>query len=289
MKKTFFLSLILFFSISLSSVLYAQEEKIFVTVNTVDGNQYTGTVVSENTEFIELNTEALGVLKIMKSNIESRSEARGKMRDGKLWLDNTQSTRYFWAPNGYNLRKGEGYYQNILVFWNQASYGFTDNFSVGAGIIPLFLFGKETAEYTPFFVIPKFSIPIMKDKLNVGLGAVVGTAGFQNFLALPFGVLTIGNREKNLTFGAGGFFLEGENSDPFFTVSGMLRVSRNTYLMSENYFVTTPDLQTVVSLGARSIFRRVSIDYGLVFPLPNDSGIFAMPFLGISIPFGKKI
>lgn len=288
MKKSLFFALILFFSISFSTVFNAQGEKIFVTVNTVDGNQYSGTVVSENDEFIELSTEALGVLKIMKINIESRSEAYGRMKGGKLWLDNTQSTRYFWAPNGYNLRKGEGYYQNVLVLWNQASYGFTDNFSVGAGIIPLFLFGKDAAEYTPFFIIPKFSIPIKKDQINIGLGAVVGTAGFQDFLALPFGVVTIGNKEKNLTFGAGGFFLEGENSDPFFTVSGMLRVSRNTYLMSENYFITTPDVQTAISFGARSIFKRVSIDYGLIMPVPNP-GIVGLPFLGITIPFGKKI
>lgn len=288
MKKVLFLTAILILSISFSPVLYAQEEKTYVTVNTVDGNQYAGTVVSENAEFIELETPMLGIIKIMKNNIESRSDAQGNMVNGKLWLNNPQSGRYFWAPNGYNLRKGEGYYQNILVFWNQASYGFSDNFSLGAGVIPLFLFGSDVAQYTPLFIIPKFSIPIKKDQFNIGLGALLGTAGFQEFFALPFGVATVGNREKNITVGMGNFFVKGENFEPLFTVGGMLRVSRNTYLLSENYFVFSSGMQSVVSFGARSIFRAISLDYGLIIPLPS-TGIIGFPFLGISIPFGKKI
>jgi len=57
------------------------------------------------------------------------------------------------------LHKGEGYYQNIWVFWNQASFGVTENFSLGFGIIPLFLFGGEAGQYSPIWVVPKLSYP----------------------------------------------------------------------------------------------------------------------------------
>ncbi len=50
--------------------------------------------------------------------------------------------------------------------------GVTNYFSIGAGIVPVFLFGGGA---TPVWITPKFSIPVVKDKFNVGAGALVGT------------------------------------------------------------------------------------------------------------------
>jgi len=85
---------------------------------------------------------------------------------------NLQSTRYFFGPNGHGLNKGEGYYQNVWIFFNQISYGVTDYFSISAGVVPAFLFAGSP---TPVWVVPKFSVPIKKDVLSVGAGGLFGT------------------------------------------------------------------------------------------------------------------
>ena len=105
---------------------------------------------------------------IKKISLVSQTRAK----DGSYWLENPQATRYFWSPNGYNLKKGEGYYQNVWIMGNQAIYGITNHISAGIGTIPLFLFGGAP---TPVWLTTKFSIPVVENKFNVGAGALVGT------------------------------------------------------------------------------------------------------------------
>jgi hypothetical protein len=83
-------------------------------VETIDGNEYIGLLVAEDSLHIELDTPLLGRIPIPKTSIKSISQIKSSsMKDGKLWFENPQSSRYFWSPNGYGLKKGEGYYQNI--------------------------------------------------------------------------------------------------------------------------------------------------------------------------------
>ena len=54
---------------------------------------------------------------------------------------------------------------------------------------------------------------------------------------LGYGALTVGNRDKNLTLGAGWAFADSEwANSPTLTLSGMTRVGRKTYLLTENGF-----------------------------------------------------
>ncbi|MCB9270107.1 MAG: hypothetical protein H6561_11110 [Lewinellaceae bacterium] len=77
---------------------------------------------------------------------------------------NTQSARYFFSPNGYGLHPGEAYYQNVWVLYNQVSFGITNNVSLGVGGAS-FPFG---ADATPVWMTPKVSVPVVRDKFQVG-------------------------------------------------------------------------------------------------------------------------
>jgi hypothetical protein len=81
--------------------------------------------------------------------------------------------------------------------------------------------------------------------------------------------------------------LDGEwSSAPILTLSGMLRVSKKTYLLTENFIFPEEAELTLLSFGARSFAGKVGIDYGLFIPV--GAGIFiGIPWLGITIPFGK--
>lgn len=252
---------------------------------TTDGNAYIGAIESRNSEQIVLRTETIGLITIQVRNVKSMEEVNPqRMVAGELWADNPQATRYFWGPNGYGLRQGEGYYQNVWVLFNQVSVGITDNISIGVGLVPLFLFDGTA---TPVWITPKISIPVKKDAFNVGAGVLAGTILGENEggFGIAYGVTTFGNRDKNLTLGLGYGFADGEwASQPAITISGMLRVGKKGYLLTENYIIEDVVL---ITLGGRTVWSGVSLDYGLILPISGD-GFIGIPWLGLVVPFGKK-
>ena len=140
LRKFFLFVLLFLFAIPF---LLAQEtqEEITYRILTRQGNEFIGTLVSENDETIVLQTNDFGEISIRKTDIRRQIiMTPDKIKDGEYWPDNPQSTRYLWTPNGYGLEPGEAYYQNIWVLYNQFSFGVSENFSVSAGLVPLFLF-----------------------------------------------------------------------------------------------------------------------------------------------------
>ncbi|MCK5692939.1 MAG: hypothetical protein KAI08_08820 [Bacteroidales bacterium] len=294
MNKLHRLAVILFsFLLGLSSQLYAQEPVDTTTlwlIETVDGNSFMGTLVEEDTTRIILLTEIYSRIQIPRTKIKKIKVLEpSELVEGELWYANPHSTRSFFGPTGYGLRKGEAYYQNTWIFYNQISYGATDYFSIGGGLLPLFLFAGSP---TPVWITPKVSIPIVKEKVNLGAGALLAWVLGEDFgFGIGYGVLTLGSRDRNLTLGAGWAFSDGLWADsPTLTLSGMTRVGRKTYLLTENYYIGVSGDSSfgILSVGGRSVQKRLSIDYGLVFPVGLEQYVFfAIPWLGISIPFGK--
>ena len=297
MKKTLsrlaFMTLCL---ITLSFISKAQnsQDSIKSRIETVDGNEYIGTILEQNTETIRIKTDKLGEISIPRAEVKRITQLSTlKTKDGTYWLDNPQATRYFWSPNGYNLKAGEGYYQNVWILFNQAVYGITNHFSAGVGVMPLFLFAGAP---TPVWITAKYSLPVVENKFNLGAGALAGTViGVEDEDNTSFGILygiaTIGSKDKNLNIGLGWGFAEGEIAkNPTLNISGMIRTGPKGYLMTENYIIGTPEETLVVTMvGGRSIIRRVGLDYGLIFPFSQNMDTFlAIPWLGLSIPFGQK-
>ncbi len=262
-----------------------------VQVTTHDGNEFIGFITYEDAEKIKLQTEKFGELTIKRVDIKEISPINTKqLKLGSYWFENPQSTRYFWSPNGYGLKKGEGYYQNVWVLFNQVSIGITDNISIGAGLVPLFLFAGGS---TPVWITPKISIPVQKEKLNLGIGGLFGTIIGEegaNF-GLIYGMSTFGSRDKNATLGLGYGIVNGRLADrPTITFSSMIRTGPRGYFLTENYFIGADGASLVfLSAGGRRIIKRTSLDYGLFFPITTDQDVFiAIPWLGIATPFGTK-
>ncbi len=275
-------------------ICYSQEAAdttAALRIETYDGNIFIGNVISEDSTAIVLKTTSLGEIKIPKNDIKSRTVLKQlKYEGGKLWLPNPQSSRYFWAPNGYGLEKGTSYYQNIWILYNQFSFGLTDNFSIGAGFLPLFLFGGTSS---PIWLVPKISIPVVKDKLNLGTGAFLGTILGEDagVFGLLYGTTTFGSRDKNISFGlAYGFAQDEWLNVPVINISSMIRTGPRGYFITENYVITAEgETVTLLSAGGRSIIRNIGLDYSLWIPVGAEMDTFvAIPFLGITIPMGSK-
>ena len=272
----------------------AASDSTIYHIETHDGNSFFGKRADQKNDTITLITSQFGKIHIPSTSIKNIKPIKSeRIINGKYWFENPQSTRYFWAPNGYGLKKGEAYYQNVWIFFNQAVVGVTNHFSIGAGIVPMFIFGGGAP--TPIYVTPKFSIPVVKDHLNVGIGALWGTVvgngeGGSGSTGLVYGTTTFGTRDTNLSIGLGYGYSDGNFSDaPVINISAMVRTGQRSYFMTENYFLGLSDENIImILLGGRSIIKRVSIDYGAFIPIiENMSSFAAVPWLGITVPLGK--
>ncbi|MFY9151157.1 MAG: hypothetical protein WAO52_04015 [Prolixibacteraceae bacterium] len=286
-KLGFIFCLILF---SLNSFSQNSQDSIKSRIETIDGNEYIGFILERSAEKIRVKTDKLGEITIPAGEVKRISEVTvSQAKDGTYWLDNPQATRYFWAPNGYNLKKGEGYYQNVWVFFNQAVYGITDHFSAGIGTMPLFLLG--TSEF-PIWLTLKYSVPVVKDKINLGAGVLAGTVTGENgYAGIFYGIGTFGSKDKNLNIGLGWGFVEGEiSSTPLVNIGGLIRTGKNGYMITENYLIINSGEMVCFSMfGGRRIIRNFGIDFGLGIPWGAGVESFvAIPWLGFTVPFGKK-
>lgn len=260
-------------------------------IETSDGNEYVGRIVGIDSLTFKFETTNIGVIDIVRTNIEKISEVKqAQLKDGSYWFENLQATRYFWAPNGYGLKKGEAYYQNMWIFYNQVGYGFSNYFSIGTGMIPLFLLGGAS---TPIWITPKFSIPISKNKVNLGFGVLAATVVGENdaSFGIAYGVSTFGSRDKNITIGMGYGYTGGSwAKKPIIMASTMLRAGKKGYFMSENYLIPVDnEFAFIGMIGGRSLINKVALDYGLIIPLFSEmEKLVAIPWLGFTIPIQSK-
>ena len=288
--KLLFSILFIGFFCSLTHSGFAQaEQDTTYHVETKDGNEFFGKIVSQDEEKIKLKTEKLGEIAIQKTEIRSIVPINtNRIIRGKYWFDNPQSARYFWSPNGYGLKKGEAYFQNVWVLFNQVSVGITNNFSIGAGLVPLFLFSGSP---TPIWITPKFSIPLSGNKVNLGVGALLGTVvgTSHSDFGLVYGITTFGTRDRNVSLGVGYGYAGGQwGNTPTVSLSTMLRISPKIYLMSENYYLDTgQDVLVLTSFGGRWVISKVGIDFGMIMPVVVHEDLFVIPWLGVTVPFGK--
>jgi hypothetical protein len=285
-----FFTPVFFFLIS-QAHLHGQQtpEKGLVRIVMTDGNEFIGSIERETISEVVIRTDKLGLLTIQRSDIKSLSNVFSEhFTDGEYWAPNPQSGRYFWSPTGYGLKQGEGYYQNLWVFFNQVSYGFSDNFSMGLGVMPLFLLGASSV---PVWITPKIQFPLEPNVLNVGGGAIIMTLLGEDasISGILYGITTFGSRDKNLTLGLGWGFSDGEMANsPTINVSGMIRTGRRGYFLTENYLVNFwGENILILSVGGRTLWDRFSLDYGLFRPFVKDGGFefIGFPWLGFVIPF----
>lgn len=265
----------------------AQEMETY-RIETHDGNIFIGELISETDEQVTFRTESAGEITISRENIKRMTlldDAR-KQND-EYWHENPQSTRYLFAPNALGIKKGQGYYQNTWILFNNVNYGITNNFSIGAGMVPMFLFGVSS---TPFWIMPKLSIPVASDKLHFSAGALIGgvTGVDSGSGGLLYGTGTVGGADKNLSVGLGYAYGGGEiSSTPVVNISGMYRTGKSIYLVSENYFAPGTGANGLASFGVRWAPENFAVDFALLRPLEDLDSFIGIPWLGLTIPFGR--
>ena len=258
-------------------------------VETTDDNTYVGIIKGQDNNHIILETKNLGTINIQRVNIRKMEPLRPEqVVNGEVWFASPHDTRYFVGPNAYGLRRGEAYYQNGWILFNQLSVGVTDRFTVGVGIMPLFLFQSAT----PIWITPKFSVPIQKDKVNIAAGALLSTIVGEEggSFGVVYGQLTLGSRDKNINFGLGyGYFGDNWAESPTLSVSALYRTGKKFAFITENYLLDTGyEKVGLLSAGGRFLGRHIAIDGALAMPVFEYFDFIGIPWLGISVPLGRR-
>lgn len=269
---------------SFSQARSEQDDTVKYRIETDDGNVYMGSIVDQKPGYILLKTANIGMItvqfdRIVKmERITSLEQKEGKKRMKEY--SRPQETTYHFTPNGYGLRKGEGYYQNSYLFINQFYVGITDYFSLGGGLVPVPVDG------TPVWVTPKFSVPIVKDKINMGVGSVnaVTLGTDSESFGMFYTNVTFGSRERNFSIGAGKGYNDGFEEGFAFSVSGAYKLGENMYLITENYAISGISIGTV---GGRYVWPGVSAEFSIIYFYEYDYFI-PIPYIGMIVPFGHS-
>jgi hypothetical protein len=190
-----------------------------------------------------------------------------------------KSTRNLFSPTGYGLKAGEGYYQNIYVFFNMLNFGITDYFSIGFGTEFLSL-----SHGVPLLIVnPKFSFEL-SESIHLGIGSFIIGASFveeYSIVGIHHGVLTYGSEDNNLSVGGGVISSGNDDLESILIISGMVRLSKGTALVSENWISSSQiediTYSSLFSYAIRIMGETYSFDLGFI----NNSYISEDFFLGI--------
>ena len=202
-----------------------KQEQI-VVIKMKNSDEYKGAISKRDGETIVLKT-VNGEIHLITSNVIS---IENYDYVGKFQFANSHDTRYFFGPSGIPIKKGKGYYQNILVTTNFVNYGVTKNISIGGGLEFI-----STVNGNPIWCLtPKIGFEI-SENIHAGGGLLMlGTR--DGSAALGYGVFTLGQSETNLSLGLGYGIYDGKLSDyPAIMISGTHRISNSIALLSENY------------------------------------------------------
>lgn len=219
----------------------------------------------------------------------STPPAFGQSSNEKTLALTPASNGVFLAPSGFGPEKGEVFYQNLTVFFNQVQYGASEQFSIGLSFELLSLFAAlDSAQYRPGFAVsPKVTVPIPDQDVNLGFGAMfVEIPDSDEFLDLGFvlGSASYGKKDRHISAGLGFGLVEGEFSvQPIYLCSGQYRLANRWQFMSENIWIPAAKLG-MFNFGFRARGRQVHWDVGLVLSGERGKKFDQLPLLGLVVP-----
>lgn len=265
----------------------------FYLIKLYDGSTFTGNILQKDSINVIIKTSSIPKIEIPVIKIKSITELnKSNYKNGSYWFSNPNATRYLFAPSAFNLKKGEGYYQNTYLFLNSFNVGITDNISIGGGIDVISTFiSLARGSFDPiFFITPKVGFKVANE-FHAGGGILYlnipnGRKG-RSDLGIAYGIGTLGTLDHNITGGMGWGFVEGEFSEsPIITLSGMTRISKSTALVTENWFIPTDGYSGLYSYGIRFFGEKLAIDLAFInTPDIAELLIIGIPYVDFVVKF----
>lgn len=250
-----------------------------------DGSALVGRLLSESADTIRFATSG-GLLVVPRSQVtELRQIDPRSVHDGQYWAPDPYATRLYFGPTGRMLKRGEGYFSDLWLFFINGSVGVSDRVMLGGGMS---VFPSDDFSNNIFYLTPKVGI-VRGEAFNVAVGALVGFAGKASGSAgMVYGVATSGGPDASLSYGAGWAYANKDfDSRPVLMLGGSRRWTRRVAFVSENYMYSGGEPGALVSYGLRFIGDKLSVDLAFWNILAKDTTpIFpGVPWLGFALKF----
>lgn len=176
---------------------------------------------------------------------------------GKPHTSDLFGSRYFLSASTLPLQKGENY-----ILWNlygpDFQWGLTGNFSLGL---------MTSWFATPIIASARYRVDL-PGEFSAGAGLLLGTGSWviPSFgVALPYGVLSLGNQHRNLSFsmGYGGLFykVNTRQGNPFherrvndarllMSLAGMIRLNSKVSLVFDSFLIPPANSYEQIEYGS---------------------------------------
>lgn len=285
----------------MSGTVFSQKDNIQVQKDSsylfkfFDETSLMGKVISVSDSAYVVQTKSLGNVTVVKSSIKNAELLNTEnMVMGQYWFKNPNATRYLFSPSAIPLKKGEGYYQNTYLVLNSFYAGVTNNIAVGAGIE----FISTFSGYPVFFATVKASGKIAEQFYGGG-GIIWANAPYYDdnrdriSFGAVYGTFTFGNLNNNISVNTGFGYDQknGMGEHPIVSMSGMARLSRKTFFITENWFVPITSYRNrsyyaVFSYGLRFSGEKISVDLALINSKDiAEELVVGFPFVGFAVKF----
>jgi len=222
-----------------------------------DETEYIGEILSDDGREVLIKTKTLGKIYIPKADIRSINPVNDQkqIETGNFRDSGPFTTRYHFTTNALPIKKGEDY-ALINLYGPEVHFSVNDQFS--AGVMTSWI-------GAPFVGAFKYTIPTSDEKLNFGVGALVGTSGYLNsfrgYGGLYWGMVTAGNRIRNITLSVGFAHVDLRIGQQNFAIPGTYFTANNTngstYPQIEyNRRYANPVTSPVISIGGFAMVGR---------------------------------
>ena len=218
----------------------------------------------------KISTLSLGVVEIKSSDIKDFYEV-SHTGSTVLSIDesgNIDPGKYFAGPSPFTIKKKALVFHDTYVLLNDISYGLSNEFSISAGLLYIYIpYGnfKYATEIT-------HNLHISGGIMGGGL-PIIGLGNSIPFVGSGYGMLAYGNADHHISAGAyypfyGSFLGSNYNNvnpanNVIFSYNGILKISRNLALMTENYVI--PFTRTVYNYypyNSSPTFRTTYVNAG---------------------------
>ncbi|ASS50076.1 MAG: hypothetical protein A3D31_10925 [Candidatus Fluviicola riflensis] len=270
-----------FFSYGQADTLPVQDTNTYRIVKT-DGGEFLGKILTQDAREILLLTQDNRKIYIPQYMIKEiiLLEKKDFNNQGEYVGDDAFATRYFLNTNGLPIKKGEHYVQWNL-FGPDFQFGVGKNFGIGL---------MTSWVGMPIIVSAKKSFRL-SEKSQFAIGTLAGTgtwAGPDFGGLLPFGVLSFGDRKKNIAF-SGGYGAVWVNGDPngraITSVAGMFRISQKVSFVFDSFVLFPREGTQVTSSYGYTYYEGDRQGFALIIPgirwHQDDNRAFQFGFVGL--------
>lgn len=184
--------------------------------------------------------------------------------------------RLLFSPTGFALEKGENEYRNMMLLYNSYHRGITKNFTLGGGVMPIFISFLG-------WVDAKYSMEFSKN-IHISAGGLLGggyvidfsedenSGGWNKYSFMGgFGAVTIGSKDRFINFSLTKIN-ENEAGEPnstpwLYSLGGSYKIGKDNRIFVEAGNTAGTPVEWSVGFGLTTLYKRNSFDIGLlIFP-----------------------